>query len=49
LLELLGERDLSMTDATAVIASGIGKPDPRYVEFHYNQAQHGVTRVFEVR
>src|ERR1700688_1376797 len=29
--ELLGERDLSMTEATAVIARGIGKPDLRYV------------------
>jgi len=28
--ELLGERDLSMTEATAVIAHGIGKPDLRY-------------------
>ena len=25
--ELLGERDLSMADATAVIGRGIGKPD----------------------
>jgi uncharacterized protein YbjT (DUF2867 family) len=28
--ELLGERDLSMTEATAAIARGIGKPDLRY-------------------
>jgi hypothetical protein len=27
--ELLGERDLSMTEATAVIVPGIGKPDLR--------------------
>ena len=28
--ELLGERDLAMTEATAVIALGIGNPDLRY-------------------
>src|SRR6266478_2056691 len=37
--ELLGERDLSMTEATAVIARGIGKPDLRYVQFPYDQVQ----------
>src|SRR6202030_3316012 len=31
--ELLGERDLSTTEATGVIARGIGKPDLRYVQF----------------
>src|SRR5580700_2175867 len=37
--ELLGERDLSMTEATAVIARGIGKPDLRYEQFPYDQMQ----------
>jgi len=37
--ELLGERDLSMNEATAVIARGIGKPDLRYVQFPYEQVQ----------
>jgi uncharacterized protein YbjT (DUF2867 family) len=37
--ELLGERDLSMTEATAVIARGIGKPDLRYEQFSYDQVQ----------
>ena len=37
--ELLGERDLSMTEATAVIARGIGKPDLRYQQFPYEQVQ----------
>jgi uncharacterized protein YbjT (DUF2867 family) len=37
--ELLGERDLSMTEATAVIARGIGKPDLHYVQFPYDQVQ----------
>jgi uncharacterized protein YbjT (DUF2867 family) len=37
--ELLGERDLSMTEATAVIARGIGKPDLCYEQFPYDQVQ----------
>jgi uncharacterized protein YbjT (DUF2867 family) len=37
--ELLGERDLSMTEVTAVIARGIGKPDLRYEQFSYDQVQ----------
>src|SRR5258706_8438689 len=37
--ELLGERDLTMTEATAVIARGIGKPDLRYEQFPYEQVQ----------
>ena len=37
--ELLGERNLSMTEATAVIARAIGKPDLRYRQFSYDQVQ----------
>src|SRR4029077_13608402 len=37
--ELLGERDLSKTEATAVIGRGIGKPDLRYEQFPYDQVQ----------
>ncbi len=37
--ELLGERDLSMKEATAVIARGIGKPDLRYEQFPYDKVQ----------
>src|SRR5579862_4673952 len=37
--ELLGERDISMKEATAVIARGIGKPDLRYQQFSYDQMQ----------
>jgi len=37
--ELVGERDLSMNEATAIIARGIGKPDLRYVQFPYDQVQ----------
>jgi len=37
--ELLGERDLSMAEATAIIARRIGKPDLSYVQFPYDQVQ----------
>ena len=37
--ELLGERDISVNEATAIIARGIGKPDLRYVQFPYDQVQ----------
>jgi uncharacterized protein YbjT (DUF2867 family) len=40
--ELLGERDLSMTEATAVIARGISNPDLRYEQFPYNQMQQAL-------
>src|SRR6202043_3878599 len=43
--ELLGERDLSMTEATAVIALGIGKPDLRYQQFPYDQVQQALTQL----
>jgi uncharacterized protein YbjT (DUF2867 family) len=41
--ELLGERDLSMTEATAVIGRGIGKPDLRYQQLPYDQVQQVLT------
>src|ERR1700722_18632587 len=37
--DLLGERDLSMKEATTVIGRGIGKPDLRYEQFPYEQVQ----------
>src|SRR5258708_6076247 len=40
--ELLGERDLSMTEVTAVIARGIGKPDLRYQKLSYDQVQQAL-------
>jgi uncharacterized protein YbjT (DUF2867 family) len=43
--ELLGERDLSMTETTAVIARGIGKPDLRYERFPYDQVQQVLTQL----
>jgi uncharacterized protein YbjT (DUF2867 family) len=43
--ELLGERDLSMAEATAVIARGIGKPDLRYEQFSYDQVQQALAQI----
>jgi uncharacterized protein YbjT (DUF2867 family) len=43
--ELLGERDLTMTEATAVIARGIGKPDLRYAQFPYDQVQQSLEQM----
>jgi uncharacterized protein YbjT (DUF2867 family) len=43
--ELLGERDLSMTEATALIARGIGKPDLRYQQLPYDLAQQALTQM----
>ena len=43
--ELLGERDLSMAEATAVIARGISKPDLRYAQFTYDQVQQALTQM----
>jgi uncharacterized protein YbjT (DUF2867 family) len=37
--ELLGERDLSMAEATTIIAGGIGKSTLRYEQFSYDQVQ----------
>src|SRR6266446_3298222 len=42
--ELLGERDLSMAEATAVIARGIGKPDLHYEQFSHDQVQQVLTQ-----
>ena len=43
--ELLGERDLSMTETTAVIARGVGKPDLRYEQFPYDQVLQALTQL----
>jgi uncharacterized protein YbjT (DUF2867 family) len=43
--ELLGERDLSMAEATTLIGRGIGKPDLRYEQFTYDQAQQGLEQM----
>ena len=43
--ELLGERDLSMAEAIAVIARGIRKPDLRYEQFPYDQMQQALEQM----
>jgi uncharacterized protein YbjT (DUF2867 family) len=43
--ELLGERDLSITEVTAVIGQGIGKPDLRYEQFPYDRVQQVLTQM----
>jgi uncharacterized protein YbjT (DUF2867 family) len=43
--ELLGERDLSMTEVTAAIAGGIGKPDLHYGQFSYDQIRQGLVQM----
>lgn len=37
--ELLGARDLTMKEATKVLGSAIGKPDLKYVQFSYEDAE----------
>jgi uncharacterized protein YbjT (DUF2867 family) len=43
--ELLGERDLSMTEVVAAISRGIGKPDLRYVQFSYEQVEQTLVQM----
>jgi uncharacterized protein YbjT (DUF2867 family) len=43
--ELLGERDLSMAEATTIIARGIGKPDLRYQQFPYGQMRQALEQM----
>src|SRR5580698_2185797 len=43
--ELLGERDLSMAEATTLIGRGIGKPDLRYEQFPYDQVLQALTQL----
>ncbi len=42
---LLGERDLTVSEATRAIGKVIGKPDLPYVQFSYDQAQEGLTQM----
>lgn len=43
--ELLGERDLSMTEVAATISRGIGKPELRYVQFSYEQVEQTLVQM----
>ena len=37
--ELLGERDLSMSEVATAIGKGLNKPEVRYVQFSYEQVE----------
>ncbi|HKM66334.1 MAG TPA: NAD(P)H-binding protein [Candidatus Acidoferrum sp.] len=43
--ELLGERDLNMTEVVAIISRGISKPDLRYVQFTYEQVEGALVQM----
>jgi len=43
--ELLGERDLTMTEAAAIISRGISKPDLRYLQFTYEQVEQALVQM----
>jgi uncharacterized protein YbjT (DUF2867 family) len=43
-LELQGQRDLSLADATAALGKAIGKPDLRYAAFPYPDARKGMVQ-----
>ncbi|HXC47373.1 MAG TPA: NmrA family NAD(P)-binding protein [Candidatus Sulfotelmatobacter sp.] len=43
--ELLGERDLNMTEVAAVISRGIGKPDLLYAQFTYEQVEQTLVQM----
>ncbi len=39
---LLGQRDLTLAEATGILGAGIGKPDLPYVAFPYDEAEKGM-------
>ena len=41
-VDLLGQRDLSLDEAAAVIGKKLGKPDLKYVAFPYDDAEKGM-------
>ncbi|MBJ6723383.1 NmrA family NAD(P)-binding protein [Geomesophilobacter sediminis] len=43
--DLLGERDLSLNEAFAVLGNKIGKPDLKYVQFPYQDAERGMVEM----
>lgn len=40
---LIGPRDYTLKEATAILGASIGKPDLAYVQFPYEDAKHGMT------
>jgi uncharacterized protein YbjT (DUF2867 family) len=43
--ELLGERDLTMSEVASALGSTIGKPDLKYAEFGYEQVQQAMLQM----
>ena len=43
--DLLGQRDLSLNEATSVIGRAIGMPDLKYVQFSYDDAANGLVEM----
>jgi len=43
--ELLGERDLTMSEVAGVISRAIGKPDLRYLQFTYEQVEQALVKM----
>ncbi|HTP68625.1 MAG TPA: NAD(P)H-binding protein [Dongiaceae bacterium] len=43
--ELLGERDLTMNEVTAIIGRALNKPDLRYAQFPYDQVQQVLVKM----
>lgn len=43
--ELLGERDLSMNEVTAIVGKALNKSDLRYAQFPYGQVQQVLTQM----
>ena len=41
--ELLGQREITMTEATAVLGKAIGKPELKYAQFPYEDAEKAMT------
>ncbi len=41
-VDLLGQRDLSLNEAAAIIGTKLGKPDLKYVAFPYEDAEKGM-------
>jgi uncharacterized protein YbjT (DUF2867 family) len=43
--ELLGQRNLSMNEATQILGKAIGKPDLKYVQFPYESAREAMIKM----
>jgi len=43
--ELLGERDLTMSEVATALGAAIGKPDLKYTEFGYEQVQQALLQM----